>query len=442
MQLEINPFDRDPRSVPLIRFVLHSTSLTDEILAGDSLANRLVKLNRLKEIKIIPLPAANIDLRKRFTENGLVFTEYSSHESRVVLKVSDGSIHNVTSPFAPRLPQNLWGPIISESRVSLTDLFASDVGDYLVVSRAEPSLKCKVARDSIITAEQALEVVRIILTAHGRFYLSAEEPIEEWLYYLYRTRTIFKAFQYAWTIGAHIQGKGLSEKTYDYLLSLGTRLEFICRAYDKVAFFSLKTAKHDHQNAQLYHLAYFIMLITGVFDDLAHIINEFYHMGINPRTVGLQIERRTTAFYQLLESRNDALHKFLTAQATQRDINAVYSLRDPFQHREWLKGVGLSEFSGDNKNVFELSDETAEELKKISASLAFIIKGNPCFLYPLPFIKWAQEVTIRLVNGVLSSIDWDSVCATLPKDIQDKIKASNEQRFWQLLGCSEEPLYF
>ena len=97
------------------------------------------------------------------------------------------------------------------------------------------------------------------------------------------------------------------------------------------------------------------------------------------------------------------------------------------------------------KNVFELNNETFEDLKKISDSLTFIIKGNPCFLDPLPFIKWAQEVTIMLVNRVLSSIDWDSACTTLPIDIQDKIRASNEsyeQGLGQLLGWPEEPLYF
>ncbi len=105
----------------------------------------------------------------------------------------------------------------------------------------------------------------------------------------------------------------------------------------------------------------------------------------------------------------------------------------------------LSEFSGDNKNVFELSNETVEELRKLSNSLTFISSGNPCFLYPLPFIKWAQGVLIGLVNGVLSSIDWDSVCKTLSVDIQDKIHANNdiyEQFLASDWGWPEEPLYF
>ena len=447
-QLEENPFDRDPRSVPLMRFVLHSTSLADEILSEDSPAHRLVKVNCLKEIEVIPLPTANNNLRKRFADNGLVFTEYFSHESRVELKVSDGSIYDVLSRTAIRVPENFWNPIIDNSVVTLADLFASNIGDYLVVSKTEPSLKCKVARNSIITAEQALEMVRIILTAHGRFYISPEELVSEWFYYLYRFRKLFKEFHYASTVAAHAHGKELSEKIHDYVVSLGTRLDFICRAYDKVAFFSLKTANYNDQDSQLYHLAYFVLLITGVFDDLAHIIEEFYHLKTKGRkniSLRIPLGERPNKFYQTLQSKNAALYEFLTALDTQRDINAFYPLRDSLQHRELPTGTQLHEMSEIGKNVFALYSETAEELNKICDSFIFIIRGNPCFLDPLPFIKWAQEVTITLVNHVLSSIDWDSVSVTLPKDIQDKIHASNEsyeQGFGQLLGWSEEPLYF
>lgn len=235
MNFEQNPFDRDLRSVPLMRFVLHSTSLADEMLSEDSPAHRLVKVNCLKEIEVIPLPTDKNNLRRRFSDNGLVFTEYFSHESKVVLKVSDGSIHNVI-PFTNRIPENLWDPLIDNSNVTLADLFASNIGDYLVVSKTEPSLKCKVARNSIVTSEQALEMVRIILTAHSRFYVGARIPISESFYYLYRFRKLFKGFHYVSTVAAHAYGKELSERIHDYVVSLGTRLDFICRAYDKVAF--------------------------------------------------------------------------------------------------------------------------------------------------------------------------------------------------------------
>ncbi len=445
---EENPFDRDPQSIPLMRFVLHSTSLADEILAEDSPAHRLVKLHSLREIQVIPLPTAKNDLRKRYADRGLVSTEYSADESRAALKASDGSTYDVISPFTSRLPNNLWDPIIENSSVTLADLFASNTGDYLVVSEAEPSLEQRVARNSIVTAEHALDMVRIILTAHSRFYVGPRTSISESFYYLYRYRKLFRGFQYAWTVAAHAREKGLPEKIYDHLLSLGTRLEFGCRAYDKVAFLSLKTASYDHLNTQLYHLAYFIMLVTGIFDDLAHIIEEFYHLEIKGRkNIDLRMPpgQKPSKFYEELQAENATIYAFLTESDTQRDIRAIYPLRDSLQHREFLTGVQLHEMSEMGKNVFELNADTSERLKRVSDSLIFIIGWDPCFLDPLQFIRWAQGVTIKIVNRVLSSIDWDSVCETLPSDIQDKIRVGNEsyeQGFGQSLGWPEEPLYF
>jgi plasmid maintenance system killer protein len=448
MKHEENPFDRDSQSIPLIRFMLHTSSLSSEILTKDSPAHRLVKLNSFKEVEIIPLPIADNEIRKILNANGLVLTEYSSDELSVALKASDGSIHNVVSPFAKRLPENLWKPIIPDSKVVLADLFASSICDYLVVGVTEPSLKCKVAKDNIVTAEQALELVRILLTAHNHYYISAELRVNEGFYYLYRFKRLFKEFQHAWTVATYAHGKGLSEKINDHLASLSTRLMFICRAYDKVAFLALKTANYEDQSNQLYHLVYFVMLITGVFDNLARIIKERYQLKINDRwDISLRIpqNKKTTEFYKKLECHDVNLHDFLTAMDTQKDIKIFYPLRDSLTHRELPTGVQLQQNSEIGKNVFELNSEIFEELKNIADSPNFIIRGNPCFLDPLSFIKWAQEVTITLVNRVLSSIDWDSFCATLPADIQDKIHASNEsfkQGVGQFLGWPKEPLYF
>jgi len=424
--------------------MLHTNSLSSELLTKDSPAHRLVKLNSFKEIEVMPLPTTDSDTREFLNTNGLVCTEYYSYDSGIALKASDGSIYNVVS----HSPKNILEPIISDSTVALADLFASNICDYLVVGANEPSLKCKVARDNIITPEQALELVRVLLTAHGRFYINAEVRVSELFYYLYRFKKLYKEFQHAWTIATYAHGKGISEKIHDYLASLETRLEFICRAYDMVAFLSLKTANWDEQSNQLYHLAYFITLVTGVFDNLAHIIKEFYHMPITGRMdISLRIppSKKPNKFYQTLQSKNAALYEFLAGSDMQRDINIFYPLRDSLVHRELPTGVQLQQSSEIGKNVFELNSETFEELKKMSDSPTFIIKGNPPFLDPLPFIKWAQQVTITLVNRVLSSINWNLVCVTLPRDIQDEIHAGNEnfeRGVGKFLGWPAEPLYF
>ena len=444
MRQRENPFDRDLQSVPIIRFMLHANSLSNELLLQDSSAYRLVKLNHLNEIGIMSLPTTNNDLKQVLRNNNILLTEYFSYDSGVGLKASDGSIYNVVT----RSPKNIWDSITPGSSIVLADLFASDMCDYLVVETNDPSLERKVARDSIITAEKALEMVRIILTAHGRFYVGTGITMSESFYYLYRFKKLFNWYQYAWTVAAYTHEKGLSEKIHDYLLSLGTRLEFICRAYDKIAFFSLKTADHETQTHQLYHLVYFVMLITGVFDVLAHTLREFYNIKIdNPQSVSLRVlpGKEARKFYQTLQSKNTSLHTFLTAADTQRDIKAFYPLRDSLQHRELPTGVELHRSSELAKNVFQINTETAESLQEISDSFTFISRGRPCFLDPLPFIQWAQEKTSTVVNRVLSSIDWDSVCLTLPKDIQGEIHTSHEryeQGVEHFLGLPEEPLYF
>jgi len=444
MQHMKNPFDRDPQSVPLMRFMLHSNSLASEILTKDSPAHRLVKLNSFKEIEIMPLPIADNDTRNILNANNLVCTEYYSYESGVALKASDGSIYNVVS----RLPKNIWEPIISDSKVVLADLFASRICDYLVVGATEPSLECKVARDNIITVEQALELVRILLVAHGILYIRPRFSVNEGFYYLYRFKYLFKTFQHAWTIAVYAHGKGLPEEIFDRLDSLGRRLEFICRAYDKIALFSLKSANNDTQDNQLYHLAYFVMLITGVFDDLARIIKDFYHLQINDRwDVDLRIPERkqTTKFYTALQSSNAKLSAFLAAEDIQCEINAFYPIRNCLQHRELLKGLQYQVSSEDPRNLFELSDEAAQSLARASIPPNCVVRVHKSCLAPLLFITWSQKVLIKLVNSVLSYINWDSVCNTLPIDIQDKICASDEkfkQGVGHFLKWSEEPLYF
>lgn len=448
MQFERNPFERDLQNMPLMRFLIHSNSLSSEILSKDSPAHRLIKVNGFEEIEIMPLPVANNDVRKILIDNGLICTEYYSYESGVALKASDGSIHAVANKPHYDL-SNLWEPVISCSSVSQADIYASGRYDYFVVGAGDPVLAVKVVRDNVITAEQALDLVRILLTAHGRFYISPKQTVNEGFYYLYRYKNLFKMFQHAWTVATYAHGKGLSEKIHDYLDSLGRRLEFICRAYDQVAFFSLKTSNHDTQNHQLYHLVYFVMLITGVFDVLAHIIKEFYHIRISdPQSVSLRILRskENTKFHQILQSENTDLHTFLMAEDTQRDIKAFYPIRDTLQHKELLRGVRYSNSFVEGKNVFELSNEAAETLKKILGTATYIISWpKHCLLDPLLFITWAQKVLIGLVNGVLSSIDWDSACETLPSDIQSKIRESNqvfEQGVGKFLGWSTEPIYF
>ncbi len=439
-----NPFGYIRHPTHLIQLLLHSTSLSDEILSEGSPAHRLVIANRFKEVNVISLPINNNEVLKKLLENDVVHTEYISDESSASLKASDGSLYNVVSPFAQRLPDKLWEPINSNSSVTLADIFSSNICDYLVVGSNDSARAIKVAGDNIITAKQALEQIRIVLTSHNLFYVTPNEQTSEWLYYLYRYKKLYKEIQYVWTIAVH--AKVIKEKLYDYFDSLQRRLEFICRACDKVVIFSQQPATVDTQSNLLYHLAYFVMLITGVFDDLSHIIYEYYNMNpqIRSRYVGLRVQENKK-FFKILYSENTNLHDFLVKEAIQGAIGIFYPIRDSLQHREFLNGTWFSESNENRRNIFEMSTETAESIKTFEGTSTFVINLHKPCLDPLPFTMWAQEILITIVNTVLSSIKWYSLYEQLPADAQEKIRSSSqhkEEGLAQSLGWSTEPLYF
>ncbi len=236
----------------------------------------------------------------------------------------------------------------------------------------------------------------------------------------------------------YTHGKELPEIIFDQLGSLSRRLEFLCRAYDKIAYYSQRTVNHDIQHNQLYHLTYFAMLSTGVFDNLAHIIKEFYKLEITARTkitlrfpIGIK-------FYKELKITNTGLYDFLSLDRVQRQIEAFYPIRDSLQHRELFQVVQFSDTSHSihNKSMIKLIEEpTASDC----------IYSHRSFMDPLLFIIWAQGVLINIVDTVLSLIDWNSISESLSLDIQNKIRESNakyEQGGGHLLQLPEEPWYF
>lgn len=439
-----NPFERNFRDIPLLRFLIHSESLASEVLLPDKEAYRLVRLNNFKEIKVVPLPIANSKISDFYLSNGLILTEYSRHGESVNIKGSDGSIHGVTV----KAPDNIWDNIAPDSPVTLADIFASNSYDYLVVRADDPILqKTNRISANIVTPEQALDITRVLMVSHGHYYVSPRTPpVDEGFYYLYRFKKLYKSYQRAWTIAVYTHGKGLSEVSHDQLDSLSRRLEFLCRAYDKIAYYSQKTVNHDIQHNQLYHLTYFVMLCTGVFDNLAHIIKEFYKLKIAARRNITLRSSLGIKFYEELKITNTSLYDFLSLASVQRQIEAFYPIRDSLQHRELFQVVQFSDASHSihNKSMIKLNEEASKKLIEEPTSSDCIYPTRP-FMDPLLFTIWAQGVLVNIVNSVLSLIDWDSRCEGLPEDIQNKIRESRrnlEQGVGNLLGWEEEPWYF
>lgn len=101
----------------------------------------------------------------------------------------------------------------------------------------------------------------------------------------------------------------------------------------------------------------------------------------------------------------------------------------------------------ENISVFELNEEDVTKIIKEIDNPPFLVEiyKNHFCLDSFSFIVWAQEVLIKVVNGVLSLIDWDSVVKSLPEDIQREISESHrefEAGVGNFLRLGDEPWYF
>ncbi len=444
LQRHSNPFDRDLTSEPLLDFVIHSNSLADEILVTNSPAQRLISLNRLNEINMLALPVQNANINDILHSNSLVTSEYCGTGSEVSLKTSN----NIEYGGLCWPKQDPWKPIVERSLVAVVDMAVCGRRDYLIIGAGDPALVNKQTQPSIVTAEMALEIIRILFVNLGLFYVAPCRKTSESHYYLYRFKKLFRNYQFAWSIAAYAKGDGLSENICDHLDSLGRRLEFICRAYDKICYFALKTATKDTQDNALYHLAFYVMVVTSVFDSLAHIVTEFYELtirGLMEISLRIPKKRVTTPFYTKLNSKNQRLYDFLTREDIQHKINAFYPIRDSLQHRELLKGAAYSCNSAESRNIFGLSTEAACNLKRVPGASDCVIHLHKPYMDPILFVTWAQQELVNLVNTVIAMIDWDSRLAILSEAKRDKINAANNrfsQGIGKFVGLGQEPLYF
>ncbi|OEF96363.1 hypothetical protein [Desulfuribacillus alkaliarsenatis] len=283
------------------------------------------------------------------------------------------------------------------------------------------------------------------------FYLSRNYSINEGFYYLYRFKRIFDKFQYTWSVVVSTH-KILGDDILEQFSSLSQRLEFICRSYDKISYFDLKKANNDTQSNTIYHFSYFIMLITGIFDDIAWILKHRYNLNLSNMEVGLKIPecRETNKFYNKLKSKNERICDYLINESTQNYIRLFYPLRDTLQHRRFLRGVRVKS-SSDNidKNLYLVPQKMIDYVNKLPLSLEElgISKriGDSYYLDAHLFAYKSIYIVAEIVNSTLPLVDWNEIIELLDMESLKSIIESNkdyEKGLGTHLGWSSEPIYF
>lgn len=445
---EKTPFDRTYNDYPLIRILIHTDSLADDILNKEKVAISLLRMTHFHFLDIHFTPSSNIDVLDVMSKYGVEPCDYIYHEDFVTLRGKNFETVITLNTNKERLLMGTY----DNSKLKLIDIIAghSDNYDYFVVGKYDGLHQSITKRKTDISPEDGIELIRILLVNLGHFYVVPGYKVNEGYYYLYRFKKIFSEFQPAWSIIVSGQGYGsISQEVVNQFDSLSQRLEFICRATDKVSYYSLKQSNNDTQDNTLYHFGYLIMLITGIFDDLAWILTHIYKLRLNRMEVVLKEPVKKKRFYGQLSEKNKELYNFLTTDHTQNLIKMFYPIRDALQHRQFIKGMKFSDTDGYNDNVFALPEFTVDIMKEITYDIkeyGFIFSHKDTFLFDSHiFASQTIKDIAFIVNHILALIDWEQMIESLPEENIEQIRVSqkkHEEGLYTFLGIREEPLYF
>jgi len=443
------PFDRARDEKPLIKILVHIDSFIDEILCNEKALTSLLKLSVFPFLQILVMPTKNARIIDSLQKMSIEISTYEFYENFITLNTAE-----FTKVVWRGKYENLEVPIVEGSSINKLDSFVSHNNDfdYFVINIKDPYFSSELKKDRDIGPEYAVDLIRILLVNLGYFYLTPKYSVNEGYYYLFRFMKLFWEYQFAWSVVVNAHDKSLGEQIFNQFDSLSTRLEFLCRSADKTSYYALKCPNNDTQDNALYHFGYLIMLITGVFDDLAWIIDELYSLKMSRRDVILKIppDKASTKFYNSLISANKDLHNYLTDSETQKKILLFYPLRDSLQHRQFIKGIHYRNMSnGCEKNLFRISLEAGNTIKNFSLDdteygLQVLIEEQ-FYIDAHIFTLKALEIVSGIVNNTMRLIDWDHYTKVLSDEQKDSLYNSKkifQSGLGKWLGWEAEPLYF
>lgn len=414
-------------------------------MTGEKAIKTLLELSKYEFLNIDFTPSWNNDAIKILSKYQLEPCKYYYNEGYVSLNYNDVESFLIANTNKHHLEKLIH----TNSEVKVIDSIAgnSDNYDYFVVGKFDEIHKLK-QKETTLHSERAIEIIRLLSINEDCIYANRNKKISEFYYYLFRFKKLFSEYQPAWTIVLHANGYGLDSKVEDHFDSLAHRLEMICRAVDKISIYSLKRADNGSQANILYHFGYLVMLITGVYDDLAWILKLIYKVELKKWDVTLRGDGNKKLF-KFFSDKNEELYDFLTDVYTQDLINLLYPIRDALQHRQFVKGTRYSEQNAHEKNLIQLPEEAVSTVKIVSDDLkdyGLVSSHSNVYLFdPELFTSKIIENTVFIVNQILSLIDWEEITESLPKEKMEQIELSNkklERGLWHFLRLGEEPIYF
>lgn len=444
--LKDNPYDipRSFKKSEKFNILIHSDSISSEIKACSGKIEAIDKLNQLDEINVVFNPTEDVELRK------IIENKYNSEIGSYKIKgnfmcFESKNFSGIVKILSKESYEEQFEKVNNTKlkQIDLTTMY-NDMFDLVIVSAEDIN---QIKPDNRLTCiNSVLELVRLYMINQKLFYVTKGYTIDETFYYIYRYKKIFYKYQYLWSAVCEMDSEIEKDDLMKYCDSLSTRLEFYCRACDQTKIECLKKPSNLTASYIKYNFGYLILIMTGIYDNLAWIINELYELNITDGLkVGIKIKKslmnqnKKNYFLEELTSKDNKLAEFISDESIQNYIHLLYPIRDSLVHRDFLKSVQYC--NKDNKiekNLIKIPKIVYEDLKKIAITKnnyldSFIVLDKIYYIEPYKFIEVMDDIFVRIVNNILREVDLSR--------ITDKLSDKGKENFKQCIEKYESGLY-
>lgn len=442
MEKITNPYDDVWLKVeqPLC-ILINTDSLAEDIKQHSEKIQKLCNINELNEVWVVFSPTEDKELEEliqneyqceigKYDANEKFIGINYSHYQSIVMYIWKDSFENklkkVNNSNLNSIDLSIMEDEDSEFDfvvMSLNDL--GKIGNY-----------CKA-----VDIDDIIEKIRLFMLNKHCFYVSKHYKIDETFYYLYRYKKTFSEYQRIW--GNVYNIRGISE----WVDSLAQRFEFYCRASDKTKIECLKAPNNTTASHIKYNFSYLILIMTGIYDNLAWIISIIYDLEIDKNRVGIKIptkflnNNKLTDYLRSLKDKNKELVEYISSPLTQKYIHLLYPIRDALVHRDFFNSVHfVNEKEKFEKNLVRIPLEVYNicgELDIFKSKCIYKL-GDEVFVEPYEFITIIGNIFENLVNDILSKIELKTLLSKYERN-EEEYDIKNLSKF---LGLKCEPLYF
>ena len=440
-----------------LRILIDSESLDEFLSAESESAKKLLKYSKYAGAQLFdfirspfdtkhPELQKVVEFRKRYDENNdLTEIFKDDSRSRIVvrdkmddIKITANKVYGKGS-LTKSEKESVLLVFIQEIlyRLTTTDLLITN-NEIIVKNRLWFESHFPGSPVNIMTTDEALQFLDLFAKYKETYYISSNFTCNRGLWYLYSFKTKVSNFQLPWS--SVVYGTPIMNGL-DILQAFSNRFIDLLRAIDEIGFEYYKGVNNDTMDGMVYHLNYFITLVTGLFDNLALLSLSYYPLqvkGVNSRQKDrmFKISLRNKDFLKALKEKNQDLHDFI--KNNKNFIELFYPFREEIIHRSGLKKAGFK-YTGDDvnweMNIIRLSEDVANKIEVFDGESEYevitrwgIYKSNSeYFLEPFHFVKAATENLIEFCNKYLELLAFNQLLEKNP-EVKQKIEESNKSK--------------